>query len=107
MMGDTAAAKFLAGCCLRGVGGKADPTEAFRWYKKAYEAGDLGAQGALADMYDTGIGCERNAEEAQHLLKGCRNGIALAPGAKAFPARLDSSRGGMTAKERQLARYNW
>ena len=107
MMGDTDAAKFLAGCCLRGVGGKADPAEAFRWYKKAYEAGDLGAQGALADLYDAGLGCERNAEEAQHLLKGCRNGIALAPGAKAFPARLDSSRGGMTAKERQLARYNW
>jgi hypothetical protein len=107
MMGDTDAAKFLAGCCLRGVGGKADPAEAFRWYKVAYDAGDLGAQGALADLYDAGLGCERNAEEAQHLLKGCRNGIALAPGAKAFPARLDSSRGGMTAKERQLARYNW
>ena len=93
MMGDTDAAKFLAGCCLRGVGGKADPTEAFRWYKVAYEAGDLGAQGALS-MYDTGIGCERNAEEAQHLLKGVpQRHRARARGEKPFPARLDSSRG--------------
>ena len=49
MMGDTDAAKFLAGCCLRGVGGKADPAEAFRWYKVAYDAGDLGAGEGLED----------------------------------------------------------
>ena len=94
-MGDTDAAKFLAGCCLRGVGGKADPTGG-RWYKVAYEAG-FRAQGALADI-DTGMGGKRRS--------AARRGRSGGAGPGPATARLDSSRGGMTAKERRLARYD-
>ena len=41
-----------------------DYAEAFKWYKKAEEQGNTGAQNNLGQMYDRGLGIPRDYAEA-------------------------------------------
>jgi TPR repeat protein len=59
------------------VGGGVNEKEAFRWYEKAFRAGDIKAQVCLADLYEAGVGCKRDADEAKTLYKAARAGVAL------------------------------
>ena len=78
MMGDATAQRYVAGCYLRGVGGDVNYDEAFRWYTKAFNQGDLKAQAALGDMLDAGQGCDRDADEARTYYRASRAGKSLA-----------------------------
>ena len=47
-------------------------------YTKAFKAGDIKAQAALGDMYDAGLGCDRDTEEARTYYRACLAGVCLA-----------------------------
>ena len=77
-MGDVTAQRYVAGCYFRGVGGDVNYDEAFRWYTKAYEAGDIKAQACLGDMLDAGLGCDRDPDEARTYYRACHAKKSLA-----------------------------
>ena len=64
----------------RGGGGHSVETGARLRYTKACQNGDIKAQAALADMYDSGLGCERDADEARTYYRACNAGVSLARG---------------------------
>lgn len=55
-----------------------DPPPPSPRYTKAFKAGDIKAQAALGDMYDAGLGCDRDTEEARTYYRACLAGVCLA-----------------------------
>lgn len=49
---------------LKGLGVKADPVEAAKWYARSAEHGDADGQVALAELYFKGLGVKADAVEA-------------------------------------------
>ena len=61
---DVWAAATLGQLYQAGLGVKADPTQAFRWYQQAAEAGDRFDQRQVANAYLNGWGVQRNPQRA-------------------------------------------
>lgn len=64
LQGDAKAQNNLAGLFAEGLGGRANPTAAARWFEKAADQGVVAAQFNLANFYESGTGVPRDTGKA-------------------------------------------
>ena len=86
----------------KGIGVPLDPAEAFKWYKKAADAGLAEAQYNLGVLYYNGIGVQRDHTEALNwFLKAAKQGIPEAQfnSANAFRSGDGTDRDYVKAKD--------
>jgi TPR repeat protein len=96
--GNVEAQVAVAGLYLQGLGVRADPTEAARWYRMAAEAGDAVAQLNLGDLYSRGLGVPLDLVEAYAWLT-----LAAEQGNKWPAARRDEIAVGLSDAELEEA----
>ena len=89
----------VAGLYLQGLGVRADPAEAARWYRTAAEAGDAVAQLNLGDLYSRGLGVPLDLVEAYAWLT-----LAAEQGNRWPAARRDEIAVGLSDAELEEAR---
>lgn len=70
---------FCGSCYANGVGVDKNPNEAFKWYQKAADEGNVEAMKSLGDCYQKGMGVNKNLKEGfEWYQKAVNNGHIVA-----------------------------